>query len=96
MMNSGVLPMRHASNNKLRVVNGSALDILFEKVHSHRKPGPKLESSRTTEERKANDDLEEDSDRGRRKSRQNMKGRALAQNRVRWRRFVEAMCSGQE
>jgi hypothetical protein len=92
MKNSGALAMRHASNNKLSVGNGSGLDIFFGKVHSHRKPGPKLESSRTTEERKANDDLEEDSDR-KTESRQNMEGKALAQNRVCWRRFVEA---GQE
>jgi hypothetical protein len=50
------------------------LDIIFEKVHSHRKPGPKLESSRTTEERKAKDDLEKNSGRGSWKSRQNMEG----------------------
>jgi hypothetical protein len=37
--------------------------------HSHRKPGPKLESSRTTEERKAKDDLEKNSGRGSWKSR---------------------------
>jgi hypothetical protein len=35
--------------------------------HSHRIPGPKLESSRTTEERKAKDDLEKNSGRGSRK-----------------------------
>jgi hypothetical protein len=50
--------MRHPWNNKLSVGNGSGLDVLFEKSHSHRKPGPKLESSRTAEEMKAKDDLE--------------------------------------
>jgi hypothetical protein len=44
------------------------------RFHSHRKPGPKLESSRTMEERKAKDDLEKNSGRGSRKSRQNMEG----------------------
>jgi hypothetical protein len=75
--------MRHPWNIKLRVENGSGLDIIFEKPDSRIKPGPKLESSRTTEERKAKDDLEKNSGRGSRKSRQNMEGRALAQNRVR-------------
>jgi hypothetical protein len=42
--------------------------------HSHRKPGPKLESSRTTKERKAKDDLEKNSGIRRWKSRQNMEG----------------------
>jgi hypothetical protein len=47
----------------------------LERSHSHRKPGPKLESSRATEERKAKDDLEKKSGRGSQKSRQNMEGR---------------------
>jgi hypothetical protein len=65
--------------------------------HSHRKPGPKLESSRTTEERKDKDDLEKNRGRESRKSRQTwMEVRALAQNRVRWGCFVEALYSGEE
>jgi hypothetical protein len=46
----------------------------LKRSHSHRKPGPKLESSRTTEERKAKDDLEKNSGRGSQKNRQNMEG----------------------
>jgi hypothetical protein len=44
----------------------------LKRFNSHRKPGPKLESSRTTEERKAKDDVEKIS--GSRKSRQNLEG----------------------
>jgi hypothetical protein len=66
--------------------------------HSHRKTGPKLESSRTTEERKAKDDLVKRTmlkEAG--KAGKTWKEvRALAQNRVRWRCFVEALCSGEE
>jgi hypothetical protein len=52
--------MRRLRNIKLSVGNGSGLDTLFEKSHSRRKSGPKLESSRTTEERKAKDDWEKE------------------------------------
>jgi hypothetical protein len=45
-----------------------------ERSHSHRKPGSKLESSRTAEEKKAKDDLEKNSGRGSQKNRQNMEG----------------------
>jgi hypothetical protein len=43
----------------------------LKRSHSQRKPGPKLESSRPMEERKAKDDLEKNSGRGSQKSRQN-------------------------
>jgi hypothetical protein len=46
----------------------------LKRSHSRRKPGPKLESSRTTEERKAKDDLEKNSGRGIQKNRQHMEG----------------------
>jgi hypothetical protein len=65
--------------------------------HIHRKSSPKLESSRTTEERKAKNDFEKDSSRGSRKSRKAWKEvRALPQKRVRWHCFVEAQCSSEE
>jgi hypothetical protein len=41
----------------------------LKRSHSHRKPGPKLKFSRTTEERKAKDDLLKNSGRGSQKSR---------------------------
>jgi hypothetical protein len=54
-----------------------------------------LETSRTIEERKAKDDLEKNSGRGsqKKKAKHGRKLRALAQNRVRWQCFVEALCS---
>jgi hypothetical protein len=49
--------------------------------HSHRKPGPKLESSRTREERKTKDDLKKNGGGGSRKAGETWKEvTALAQN----------------
>jgi hypothetical protein len=66
--------------------------------HSHRKPGPNLESSRTVEERKAKDDLKKKTvaEEAGKAGKTWKKVRALAQNRVCWRCFVEALCSGQD
>jgi hypothetical protein len=97
MMNTGFLPMRHFWNNKLSVGNGSGWTYSSKMSHCHIKPGPKLEFSRTTEERKAKDDLEKDSGEEAGKAGKAWKEvRALAQNRVCWHCFVEALCSGQE
>jgi hypothetical protein len=63
MKNSGVLTMRHASNNKLSVENEVDWTYTSKRSHSHRKPGPTFEFSRTAEEGKAKDDLEKDSNR---------------------------------
>jgi hypothetical protein len=97
MKNSGVLPMRNPWNNKLSVENGSGLDRLFEKVPpaienqalncnpqgQRRRGRPRMTWKRTVAE-------------GAGKVGKTWKEvRALAQKRVRWRCFVEALCFGE-